>query len=397
MLNKTIKYISTCILLIIFVNSVVAFPVKQKDVTHVSVVVIDAGHGGKDAGAAVGRAMEKDIVLDLALRLGESIQKKYPDIKVIYTRKTDVFIPLHERARIANKNKADLFISIHINGTDNSYAKGTETFVLGDHRSDDNFEVVKKENSVILLEDDYNTTYEGFDPNSAESYIMFANAQSEYFDQSVMFASEIQSQFRNIGRVDRSVKQAGFLVLRQAAMPSVLIEAGFISHPDERNYLVSNNGKAVLSDAIFKAFESYKRKIENKSSFAVKSESNENQAQVKAQAQEKSEIEVTSETDSNVGAPVSQKSVQKKADIYFTVQIAASTKKLETVASNFKGLKNVFLIRNGNTYRYYAGKFDSVNDANRHHQNIKSKFPDAFVVAIENNQVISVKKALEKM
>jgi N-acetylmuramoyl-L-alanine amidase len=393
MINKTIKYILICFLLVSFVDSVLAISVRQNDETHVSVVVIDPGHGGKDAGAAVGKAMEKDIVLDLALRLGESIQKKYPDIKVIYTRKTDVFIPLHERARIANKNKADLFISIHINGTDNNYAKGTETFVLGDHRSDDNFEVVKKENSVILLEDDYNTTYEGFDPNSSESYIMFANAQSEYFDQSVMFASEIQSQFRHIGRVDRSVKQAGFLVLRQAAMPSVLIEAGFISHPDERNYLVSTNGKTFLSEAIFKAFESYKRKIENKSSFAVKSENNE----IRNQAPEKPEIESQRETDNNVVEVVSEKSEQKKPDIYFTVQIAASTKKLETVASNFKGLKNVFSIRNGNTYKYYAGKFDTVNIANAHHKSIKAKYPDAFVVAIENNQVISVKKAIEKM
>lgn len=396
MLNKTIKYILFCFLPISFVNSVLAIPVRQNDETHVSVVVIDPGHGGKDAGAAVGKAMEKDIVLDLALRLGESIQKKYPDIKVIYTRKTDVFIPLHERARIANKNKADLFISIHINGTDNSYARGTETFVLGQHRSKENLDVAKKENAVILLEDDYETTYEGFDPNSSESYIMFELVQDEYLDQSVTFASEIQSQFRHIGRVDRSVKQAGFLVLRQAAMPSVLIEAGFISHPDERNYLVSTNGKAFLSEAIFKAFESYKRKIENKSSFAVKPVNNAN----KNQEPEKSEIEGTSETDktdNNTVVVVSEKSEQKKSDIYFTVQIAASAKKLETVASNFKGLKNVFSIRNGNTYRYYAGKFGSVSDANKYHKSIKAKYPDAFVVAIENNQVISVKKALEKM
>ncbi len=397
MLNKIIKYFLICFLPVSFVNSVLSIPVKQNDETHVSVVVIDPGHGGKDAGAAVGKAMEKDIVLDLALRLGESIQKKYPEIKVIYTRKTDVFIPLHERARIANKSKADLFISIHINGTDNSYARGTETFVLGQHRSKENLDVAKKENAVILLEDDYETTYEGFDPNSPESYIMFELVQDEYLDQSVMFASEIQSQFRSIGRVDRSVKQAGFLVLRQAAMPSVLIEAGFISHPDERNYLVSSNGKTILSEAIFKAFESYKRKIENKSSFAIKSESTKNQAQKMTQAQEKSEIEVTSETDSNVVAPVSQKSVQKNADIYFTVQIAASNKKLETVSSNFKGLKNVFSIRSGNTYRYYAGKFGTVTEANKHQKSIKAKYPDAFVVAIENNQVISVKKALEKM
>ena len=165
-------------------------------------VVIDPGHGGRDPGAVYRNIREKDIVLDIGLRLGKLINQHYPEVKVLYTRKTDVFIPLHERADLANKHKADLFISLHVNASGTSSVSGTETFVLGLHRSQENLEVAKKENSVILLEDDYKTTYEGFDPNSSESYIMFANAQSEYFDQSVMFASEIQSQFRNIGRVD---------------------------------------------------------------------------------------------------------------------------------------------------------------------------------------------------
>ena len=245
----------------------------KKDDKHITVVVIDPGHGGKDYGASVGNANEKDIVLDLALRLGQSIKTNYPEIKVIYTRTKDIFIPLYDRANLANKNEADLFISIHVNGTENNIAQGTETFVLGQHRSKDNLDVAKKENSVILLEDNYNTTYEGFDPNSSESYIMFELVQDEYLEQSVMLASAVQDQFREYAkRIDRSVKQAGFLVLRQATMPSVLIEVGFISHPSERNYMLSETGKSTLSSSIFKAFKEYKRKIEDKSSFTVHTE-----------------------------------------------------------------------------------------------------------------------------
>jgi len=248
-----------------------SFPTRDDD-KHISVIVIDPGHGGKDSGTAMGKDMEKDIVLDMGLRLGELIKNKYPEIKVIYTRKTDVFIPLYERANIANKNKADLFISIHVNGTESTNVFGTETFVLGEHRSKDNFEVVKKENSVIMLEDDYKTTYEGFDPNSPESYIMFEFVQSEYLEQSIMLASSIQKQFSLAKRSDRSVKQAGFLVLRQTAMPSVLVELGFISNRDERSYLTSESGKATLAAAILKAFDDYKRKIESKSSFNMHTE-----------------------------------------------------------------------------------------------------------------------------
>ena len=226
-----------------------------------SVVVIDPGHGGKDPGAVVGKAREKEIVLDVALKLGAKIKSAFPETKVLYTRDNDAFVPLHQRANIANTNKADLFISIHANAVDKSSVQGAETFVLGYHRSKENLELAKKENAVILLEDDYNTRYEGFDPNSPESYIMFELIQDEYLEQSVLFASAIQNQFKtNVKRVDRSVKQAGFLVLRRTTMPSVLIEAGFISHSAERNFLLTENGRMQIANAIFNAFSEYKKK-----------------------------------------------------------------------------------------------------------------------------------------
>jgi N-acetylmuramoyl-L-alanine amidase len=366
----------------------------NKDEKHITVVVIDPGHGGKDFGASMGNANEKDIVLDLALRLGQSIKTSYPEIKVIYTRTKDVFIPLYDRANLANKNKADLFISIHVNGTENNTAQGTETFVLGEHRSKDNFEVVKKENSVILLEDDYKTTYEGFDPNSAESYIMFANTQSEYLDQSIMLAAAVQDQFREYAkRMDRSVKQAGFLVLRQAAMPSVLIEVGFISHPSERSYMLSETGKSTLSSSIFKAFKEYKRKIEDKSSFTVQTESG---SSPNAKTESKNELNESTETFNQTAEPeiVTE---SKTNNIIFSVQIAASKKKLDTTPSNFKGEKNVFRIDSEDITRYYSGKYENYNDAVNEKKRIEKKYPESFIVAFENNELISVKKALGKM
>jgi len=366
----------------------------EKDDKHINVVVIDAGHGGKDFGASVGNAREKDIVLDLAMRLGKSIEANYPEIKVIYTRTKDVFIPLYTRADIANKNKADLFISIHVNGTDNTRAQGTETFVLGEHRSKDNLEVVKKENSVILLEDDYKTTYEGFDPNSSESYIMFETAQSEYLEQSVMFASEIQTQFRlNAKRMDRSVKQAGFLVLRQTTMPSVLVEVGFISHPKERNYMLSENGKSALSNSIFIAFNDYKKKIEEKSSFEVHTETSSSTVPVTElktnNTKRAAALSTVTEIENNTNiTPV---------NIFYSVQIAASKKKLDPSPSNFKGEKNVFRMESKDMIRYYSGKFTNYDDAINEQKRIEKKFPEAFVVAFENNELISVKKATGKM
>ena len=361
----------------------------EKDEKHINVVVIDPGHGGKDFGTSRGDAKEKDIVLDVALKLGESIKANYPDIKVIYTRTKDVFIPLIERANIANKNKADLFISIHVNGTENSTSQGTETFVLGEHRSQDNFEVEKKENSVILLEEDYTITYEGYDPNSPESNIMFLAIQSEYLEQSIMLASEVQQQFRSAKRGDRSVRQAGFLVLRQTSMPSVLIELGFISHPQERSYMLSENGKSALSASIFNAFKDYKRKIEDKSSFAVHTDSSvSNNPEKEIKIPQTQSLEATNKNNIQ----------NKKVDnIFYSVQIAASKNKLDPSPSNFKGEKNVFRVESNDLVRYYSGRFDNHDDAVKEKNRIEKKFPESFIVAFENNELISVKKANEKI
>ena len=359
----------------------------EKDDKHVNVVVIDPGHGGKDFGASVGNAKEKDIVLDVALRLGESIKTSYPEIKVIYTRSKDVFIPLYDRANIANKNKADVFISIHVNGTQNPTAQGTETFVLGEHRSKENLEVEKKENSVILLEDDYTTTYEGYDPNSPESNIMFLAIQSEYLEQSIMLASEVQDQFRSAKRGDRSVKQAGFLVLRQTTMPSVLIELGFISHPNERNYLMSEKGKSTLSASIFNAFKAYKRKIEEKSSFAILTE--------KGNLNNSKKQSITPKTQTSIEGTNVQNTKTRK--IYYSVQVGASKNKIDPSPSNFKGEKNVFRKESKDIIRYFSGKFDNYDEAVKEKNRIEKKFPESFIVAFENNELISVKMALEKL
>jgi len=298
-------------------------PVIEKDETRVSVVVIDPGHGGKDWGASVGTAKEKDIVFEIAQKLGNRIKTNFPNIKIVYTRSKDVFVPLHQRASIANKNKADLFISIHVNAVEQKWVHGSETYVLGNHRSEDNLKVAKKENSVILLEDNYNTTYEGFDPNLPESYIMFELVQDEYLDQSVMFASAIQKQItEEAQRTDRSVKQAGFLVLRQTTMPSVLIETGFLSNTAERNYLISESGQTKLSAAIFSAFVSYKNTIERNSSFNLVSEKLEKEKSI-----QKKGIELTEEKE------------KKMSNIYFSVQIMALKKEIALIPANFKGEK----------------------------------------------------------
>ena len=355
----------------------------------ISVVVIDPGHGGKDLGASFGNAVEKNIVLDIALKLGTTIKDNYPDIKVVYTRTSDVFIPLYKRAEIANKNEADLFISIHVNAVNARSVQGTETFVLGLHRNDDNLEVAKKENAVILLEDDYNSTYEGFDPNLPESYIMFETMQEEYQGQSVMLASGIQNEFRNYAkRLDRSVKMAGFLVLRETTMPSVLIETGFISHNGERQYLTSEAGRTRLAYSIFRAFRDYKSAIEQRSSFQLITEN---------QAKSSNEFPLTNNNPPS-GLPLAQPqgaTTQQTNEIFYSVQIMALTRKLETTAANFKGEQNIFSMQGNNLNRYFSGKYKSLEEAELELSRIRAKYPNAFVVAFKNNKLISVKKLSE--
>jgi N-acetylmuramoyl-L-alanine amidase len=230
----------------------------------VDVVVIDAGHGGKDHGTSGKIIKEKDVALKIALKVGNYIEKNIPGVKVIYTRKDDRYLPLDERADIANKNKADLFICIHANANKNVRAFGTETYVMGLHVDDNNLAVAKRENSVILLDENYQQRYEGFDPNSPESYILFTLTQSAYQSSSLSFAQKVEDQFKKrVGRVSRGVKQAGFLVLWRTTMPSVLIETGFLSNSPEEKFLSSNEGQELIASGIYRAFKEYKVEVES--------------------------------------------------------------------------------------------------------------------------------------
>ena len=239
---------------------------QNENIIKIKTIVIDAGHGGKDAGAVSknGIYKEKDIALSIALKFGAKIKEKYPDIKVIYTRDTDRYIELGERAAIANRNKADLFISIHINSTKGTVATGTETFVMGTNKSQSNFEICKTENSVIVLEDDYQSKYEGFDPNSPESYIIFSLLQNTHLEQSLKFASYIQDNYRNGPiKIDRGVKQGGLLVLWKATMPAVLTEVGFISNSEECMMLTWDQTQNMIASRLLDAFSSYKNDYES--------------------------------------------------------------------------------------------------------------------------------------
>lgn len=224
-------------------------------------LVIDAGHGGRDGGAKGRFSKEKNINLAVALALGRLVEDNCKDVKVIYTRKTDVFVELDERANIANRAKADLFISIHTNSTASKVEpRGAETYTLGMHRAADNLEVAKRENSVITLESNYEQKYEGFDPNSSESYIIFELMQDQNMAQSVKLARKVQEQFRSTaGRLDKGVHQAGFLVLRATSMPSVLVELGYINNPSEETYLNSQAGVAAMAKSIYRAFVAYRK------------------------------------------------------------------------------------------------------------------------------------------
>ncbi|MCF0195800.1 MAG: N-acetylmuramoyl-L-alanine amidase [Bacteroidaceae bacterium] len=222
-------------------------------------LIIDAGHGGRDAGAVGRSSKEKDINLKVALAFGKLIEGNCPGVKVIYTRQTDVFVELDERAHIANKNKADLFVSIHTNSTPSKIGpRGAETYTLGMHRATENLAVAKRENSVITLEKDYEQRYEGFDPKSSESYIIFEFMQDKNMENSVSLAKHIQKQFRtHAKRQDRGVHQAGFLVLRATSMPSVLVELGYINNPQEETYLTTKQGVQEMAQSLYKAFNTY--------------------------------------------------------------------------------------------------------------------------------------------
>lgn len=407
--SKTLLILILCIL--IAGNSFSATSVKQN--SKQMVVVIDPGHGGKDPGAISKTVREKDVVLGIGLKLGKLINENYPDVRVVFTRSTDVFIPLIDRSRIANKNKADLFISIHANFCGTPSTKGTETFLLGEARTGDNLDVAMKENSVIQLEDNYKITYEGFDPNSSESYIMFTTIQGDYLKQSLSFARDIQQQFQSrINSSNRGPKQAGFLVLRMSAMPSVLVETGFISNKEEANYISSEDGQRNIALSILEAFRKFKNKnsgIANKKDIeeiANKAKPAETEAKPVVETENKI---VENKTENKIVSTtiLPEKPEIKKVEplrttdtvkanlpeniVYYTIQIAASTTPAEAVSANFKGVKNIKRDKIDKYYRYYVGNESSIDNLASLLQQVKQKFPQAFIVSFIDGKRVPLK------
>jgi N-acetylmuramoyl-L-alanine amidase len=340
------------------------------------VIVIDAGHGGKDPGAlGSDNSREKDITLAIALKTGAYIEQNIKNVTVIYTRKNDTFIELRDRPEIANKNKADLFISIHANWAASKSIHGTETYIMGLAKDEQNLEVAMKENEVILLENDYSAKYEGFDPKSPESYVMFTLMQNIYHEQSKGLASDIQTQFRdNINRADRGVKQAGFWVLFNTTMPSVLTETGFITNPAEEKYLNSKPGQDYIASAIYRACKAYIAEIDSRSIFLTG----------KKQTPEPKQLETIPVT-----TPASE--------INFMVQVATASTRIEVKPENFKGIKDITEIAGGDYFRYATGTYSDYPSAFRYRKKIELLYPDAFVIAVKDNKILPLQQALEQL
>ncbi len=371
-------------------------------------VVIDAGHGGKDPGATFGGIFEKDIVLDVALKTGDLIKKRYPEVKVIYTRDKDIYLSPFERPVIANKQNADMFISIHVNSSKKQEVTGAETYFLGMHKTQENLEVAKKENSVILLDDDYSTKYEGFDPNSAESYIIFELMQNEYLDQSRTFAEKVQKHIiSNTGRHDRGVRQAGFIVLKALAMPSVLIELGFLSNKGERNYLIAEDSKNLMAQSIFNAFCEYKQRFDDRNSAAEKpKDKKEDSKKVKTDGTNKDTVkkEVKKETiesksdnkSDSVKIVVSDTTiidVDKLEGKWFGVQIMASKDRYLSSDPIFQNKDSIYYLYENGFHKYFSGLSKNSNTTLNSNSKLREIFTGAFPVAFINGKKVPFSEA----
>ena len=329
----------------------------------IKTVVIDAGHGGKDSGAVGKKSKEKDITLAVAKKTGNYIKKKYPDVNVIYTRTTDVFVELMERANIANRNNADVFISIHCNAVANSANTcGAETFIMGEHRNSANLAVAKRENASILYESNAEANYGGFDPNSTEAYIAFSFIQSEFKQRSLEMAELVQNELVDKAkRHDRGVQQAGFLVLYKTAMPSILVELGFISNPTEELYMMSSDGQDYLASAVYRAFCTYKTNYEKNS--------------VNLEQDEVSDKPQTPE----------KPAADKNTGLVYKVQFATKSRIVDNPQSIYKNLKDVDYYEHNGMFKYTTGCFTTKAEAENYLKEVVSKgYTDAFVVKFEN-------------
>ncbi len=374
------KYSRYLLLLILFFGFYSFAEAQNNYATRIKTVVIDPGHGGHDPGTISSGAKykEKDIVLSVGLKLGSMIKSKYPHIKIIYTRSTDKFVPLAERSDIANRNKADLFISIHVNATQSTSVSGTETFVMGMHKSESNFELCKAENSVIALEENYETKYEGFNPNSPESYIIFSLLQNTHLEQSIKLAEIVQNNYKK-GPVynNRGVKQGGLIVLWRSTMPAILTEIGFLSNSKDRAAMITKDGQTTIAKRLFNAFCQYKELYEGSlASTSTSSTGN----------QRSSSKSVSASTPQNQNSGKTAETVQKQE--YYSIQIFSVSKPLKKGAAELKGRTDATYIKSSGTYKYMLGKYDSRSKAAEDLGAIRKKFPGAFVIHIKDGSII---------
>ena len=351
----------------------------------INTVVIDAGHGGHDTGALGKHSREKDITLAIALKLGKDINANLKDVKVIYTRRTDEFIELFRRARIANENHADLFISIHCNSNTSPAPFGTETYVMGLHRSSANLSVAKAENAAVLLEEDYVSNYDGFDPKSPEGNIFFSMLQNAFLDNSLAFASGVEAQFSDhLNLVSRGVKQAGFLVLYKTAMPGVLVETSFLSNPKDEKFLMSDEGQEQIASAIFLAFREYKHQKE----FGTAAPPDTSRLVLN-----KVDTAKPVKTDT-ITPPVKKKVAVPDTKIHYKVQFATSPEKKPLDLTQFKLLGKVNMYIQDGLCKYTSGDFSTLEEASLLRKDIAEKgYKDAFVVVFCGEKRITLKEA----
>ena len=345
----------------------------------IQTIVIDPGHGGKDSGAIGRVSMEKSLNLAVALKLGNYIKENLPDVKVVYTRDKDEFVELSERAAIANRNNADVFISIHCNSTEGvTTVNGAETYVMGESKNEANLNVAKKENAAILLEDN-TEAYDNFDPNSTEAYIIFSLTQSLYQSQSLSLADKVQKQFANRGRHNRGVQQAGFLVLWKTSMPSILVELGFINNVNEEKFLSSERGQSQMALALYQAFAEFKREYEAEN-------------QQVAQVEEKPEVKPEVKPKEKVEKPASN---NENLNVFFSVQFASGKKDVSIKTDpSLRKIKGVWKYRSKGMYCYASGKYDTKAAAEaRKKEIIDMGYGDAFLVAFIGGERVSIKEA----
>lgn len=406
------------IIILLLIAAMVSIPTVNFSVPKVNedftidTVVIDAGHGGHDPGTiGYSKTHEKNIALQVSLKVGAYIKENFPKVKVLYTRDKDVFIELHERSNIANKNKADLFISIHCNAFTSTSAYGTEVFVLGLHKEKENLDVAIRENSVILQEDNHESNYDGFDPKSPEALILMSIQTSAFLDQSISLAQKIDSQFKNkVNRSSRGIKQAGFVVLYKSAMPSVLVELGFISNKNEETFLTTEEGQSYMASAIYRAFKDYKIEYEKNgpsgltnTQMPAPDNTPEPPKTVDKPAPTPPKTDPKPIDKPATDTPVANKPADKPVNtppaankVVFKIQFLASDKELPKTAPELKKVKDWEMIKADKLYKYLTGSVDSYEAALKLQKEVRASFPEAFMVAYKNGVRITIKEALGK-